>query len=106
MKQETSSSEMKAPNATADPRRGRRCFWVCTSTDHAGGSAQGQKDKEPQREPPWGQPPRETRGKQPREKWRKRGGARQRKEGYNLWMAHQARNKGRGKGRPSDDAWF
>ena len=74
---------------------------------HARGSAQGQKDKEPQREPPWGDTPRLSRGRPPREPWRKRGGIQQREDPYyGLFMAHQARNKGRGKGRPSDYAWF
>jgi len=130
MKQETSSSEMEASDrkvcdagctphlydATADQRQGRRmgkpppisCWWY-TSTEHGGWRAQGQKvrkeDTAPQL-PPWGKPPRRDRGKSPREAWRKRGGEQQRKPWYNQLMAQRARNKGRGKGRPSDDAWF
>ena len=53
-----------------------------------------------------GETPRRDRGKSPREAWRKRGGEQQRKPWYNPLMAQRARNKGRGKGRPSDDAWF
>ena len=80
-----------------------------TSTEHGGGRPQRREeqrgDKEQRREPPGGDTSRLSRGKPPREPWRKRGGERQRKEGYNLFMAHQARNKGRGKGGPSD-SWY
>ena len=53
-----------------------------------------------------GRPPRRSKGLQGREKWRKRGGKKQNDPYYGLFMARQARNKGRGKGRPSDDARF
>ena len=132
MKQVTSNSEMEASdrkvcdagcalqlyNATADPCHGRRMgqqcgggmlWWWCTSTEDGGWRAQGQKvwkeDTAPQL-PPWGEPPRRDRGKSPRREGRKRGGKKQHDPYYGLFMAHQARNKGRGKGRPSDDARF
>ena len=132
MKQETSKSEMEASDrkvcdagctphlydATADPRHGRRMgqqcgggmlWWWCTSTEDGGWRAQEQKvwkeDTAPQL-PPWGERPRRDRGLEARAKHRKRGGKKQNDPYYGLFMAHQARNKGRGKGRPSDDAWF
>ena len=80
---------------------------VCTSTDHAGGSAQGQKDKEPQRKPPWGDTPRLSRGMEARQPWRKRGGKKQKDDPYyNTRMADIARNKGKGKGGPFKGAWY
>ena len=54
-----------------------------------------------------GEKTRGTRGKPPRDPWRKRGGIKQRENpNYNIRMADIARNKGKGKGGPSQDAWY
>ena len=57
--------------------------------------------------PPWGDPPRRSKGLQGREKWRKRGGKKQKDDPYyNTRMADIARNRGKGKGGPFKGAWY
>ena len=54
-----------------------------------------------------GETPRRSKGLQGREKWRKRGGKKQKDDPYyNTRMADIARNKGKGKGGPFKGAWY
>ena len=51
--------------------------------------------------------PRRSKGLQGREKWRKRGGKKQKDDPYySTRMADNARNKGKGNGGPFKGAWY